>query len=59
MRYTYDPARDVFSKSISGSEEEKRLSGESAASMVSEGNIVGLGTGSTALYAILALGEAV
>ena len=59
MRYTYDPARDVFSKSISGSEEEKRLSGESAASMVSEGNIVGLGTGSTALYAIQALGEAV
>jgi ribose 5-phosphate isomerase A len=59
MRYTYDPARDVFSKSISGSEEEKRLAGESAASMVSEGNIVGLGTGSTALYAIQALGEAV
>jgi ribose 5-phosphate isomerase A len=59
MRYTYDPTRDVFSKSVSGSEEEKRLSGESAASMVLEGDIVGLGTGSTALYAIQALGEAV
>jgi len=59
MRYTYDPVRDVFSKSVSGSEKEKRLAGESAASRVLEGDIVGLGTGSTALYAIQALGEAV
>ena len=42
MRYTYDPTRDIFTKSTSGSEEEKRLAGESAASLVSEGDIVGL-----------------
>ena len=59
MRYTYDPTRDIFTKSTSGSEEEKRLAGESAASLVSEGDIVGLGTGSTALYAIQTLGKAI
>ena len=59
MRYTYDPTNDVFTKTTSGSEEEKRLAGESAALIVEDGNIVGLGTGSTALYAIKALGKSI
>jgi ribose 5-phosphate isomerase A len=59
MRYTYDPTRDVFYKSATGSDEEKRLAGESAASVVQDGSIVGLGTGSTAVHAINALGKAI
>ena len=39
------------------SEELKKLVGERAADMVEDGMIVGLGTGSTAKYAILRLGE--
>ncbi|MFP4530747.1 MAG: ribose-5-phosphate isomerase RpiA [Halodesulfurarchaeum sp.] len=37
----------------------KRLAGERAAAMVEDGDVVGLGTGSTAAYAIEALGTAV
>lgn len=37
----------------------KRLAGERAATMVEDGDVVGLGTGSTAAYAIEALGQAV
>jgi len=39
--------------------EEKELAGRAAAKLVQDGNIVGLGTGSTAYFAILALGERV
>jgi len=42
-----------------GSEEAKRRAGEAAAETVSEGTVVGLGTGSTAAHAIRALGRAV
>jgi len=42
-----------------GSEEAKRRAGESAAEAVTDGMVVGLGTGSTAAHAIRALGEAV
>lgn len=39
--------------------EEKELAGRAAAKLVNEGDIVGVGTGSTAYFAILALGERV
>src|SRR5580658_677440 len=40
-------------------EEEKQSAGRAAAKLVRDGDIVGLGTGSTAYFAILALGERV
>lgn len=41
---------------MSHQEDAKRMSGERAADFVEDGMVVGLGTGSTALYAILRLG---
>jgi ribose 5-phosphate isomerase A len=38
---------------------EKELAGRAAAKLVEDGNIVGLGTGSTAYFAVVALGERV
>ena len=46
-------------KSTGGSDAAKRRAGEAAAETVADGMTVGLGTGSTAAYAIEALGEAV
>jgi len=46
-------------KADGGTEAEKRRAGESAAGLVTDGQTVGLGTGSTAAHAIRALGEAV
>lgn len=46
-------------KNSSGSEEAKRRAGESAAELVDDGDVVGLGTGSTAAYAVERLGERV
>jgi ribose 5-phosphate isomerase A len=46
-------------KRTDGSEEAKRRAGEAAADRVSDGEVVGLGTGSTAAHAIRALGRAV
>ena len=46
-------------KSTGGSSDAKRRAGEAAADRVSDGMVVGLGTGSTAAHAIRALGEAV
>jgi ribose 5-phosphate isomerase A len=43
----------------SGREAAKRRAGESAADRVADGQVVGLGTGSTAAHAIRALGRAV
>jgi ribose 5-phosphate isomerase A len=40
-------------------EQEKELAGRAAAELVRDGDVVGLGTGSTAYYAVLALGERV
>jgi ribose 5-phosphate isomerase A len=40
-------------------EEEKEAAGRAAAKLVRDGNVVGLGTGSTAYFAIIALGERV
>lgn len=40
-------------------ESEKEVAGRAAAQLVRDGNIVGLGTGSTAYFAVLALGERV
>jgi ribose 5-phosphate isomerase A len=40
-------------------ENEKELAGRAAAQLVVAGNIVGLGTGSTAYFAVIALGERV
>jgi|SRR5215469_12297588 len=40
-------------------EQEKELAGRAAAQLVHDGDIVGLGTGSTAYYAVIALGERV
>jgi ribose 5-phosphate isomerase A len=40
-------------------ETEKELAGRAAAEFVRDGNIVGLGTGSTAYFAVVALGERV
>jgi len=42
-----------------GTDEQKRRAGESAAGLVEDGMTVGLGTGSTAAYAIRAIGRAV
>src|SRR5271154_3275193 len=38
---------------------EKELAGRAAAKLVNDGDIVGLGTGSTAYFAVIALGERV
>lgn len=46
-------------KSSGGREAAKRRAGESAADLVEDGMVVGLGTGSTAAHAIRALGRAV
>ena len=46
-------------KSTGGSEPAKRRAGRAAAERVTDGMVVGLGTGSTAAYAIDALGERV
>jgi ribose 5-phosphate isomerase A len=46
-------------KTQGGSEAAKRRAGESAADLVVDGMVVGLGTGSTAAHAIRAIGEAV
>lgn len=40
-------------------EAEKEAAGRAAAKLVREGNVVGLGTGSTAYFAVVALGERV
>jgi ribose 5-phosphate isomerase A len=46
-------------KQTGGSEGGKRRAGESAADLPSDGNVVGLGTGSTAAHAVRALGKLV
>ncbi|WP_227133920.1 ribose-5-phosphate isomerase RpiA [Halorubellus salinus] len=46
-------------KQSGGSEDQKRRAGESAAERVTDGTVVGLGTGSTAAHAIRELGERV
>lgn len=46
-------------KRTDGSDEAKRRAGEAAADRVTDGQVVGLGTGSTAAHAIRALGRAV
>jgi ribose 5-phosphate isomerase A len=46
-------------KSTGGTDAAKRAAGEAAAEAVDEGDLVGLGTGSTAAYAIRALGRMV
>jgi ribose 5-phosphate isomerase A len=46
-------------KRTGGSDAAKRAAGESAAATVADGDVVGLGTGSTAAHAIRALGRAV
>ncbi|SDL98761.1 ribose-5-phosphate isomerase [Halogranum gelatinilyticum] len=46
-------------KTTGGSDAAKRDAGESAADLVTDGTVVGLGTGSTAAHAIRALGRAV
>ncbi|QLG28481.1 ribose-5-phosphate isomerase RpiA [Halorarum halophilum] len=46
-------------KNTDGSEAAKRTAGESAADLVSDGDLVGLGTGSTAAHAIRRLGDRV
>jgi ribose 5-phosphate isomerase A len=40
-------------------EQEKELAGRAAAALVKDGQVVGLGTGSTAYFAVIALGERV
>jgi ribose 5-phosphate isomerase A len=42
-----------------GNQSEKELAGRAAAKLVATGNVVGLGTGSTAYFAVIALGERV
>ncbi|MFB6250480.1 MAG: ribose-5-phosphate isomerase RpiA [Halobellus sp.] len=46
-------------KTTGGTDDQKRRAGERAAEAVEDGDVVGLGTGSTAAYAIRALGRAV
>ena len=46
-------------KTTGGTDDQKRRAGERAAAEVEDGDVVGLGTGSTAAHAIRAIGEAV
>ncbi|QCC48817.1 ribose-5-phosphate isomerase RpiA [Halobellus limi] len=46
-------------KTTGGTDDQKRRAGERAAELVAEGDVVGLGTGSTAAHAIRAIGRAV
>ncbi|WP_313693211.1 ribose-5-phosphate isomerase RpiA [Halorarum halobium] len=46
-------------KNTDGTEAAKRAAGESAADLVADGDLVGLGTGSTAAHAVRRLGERV
>ena len=46
-------------KTTGGTDDQKRRAGERAAEEVENGDVVGLGTGSTAAHAIRAIGEAV
>jgi len=46
-------------KTAGGTDDQKRRAGERAAEEVADGDVVGLGTGSTAAYAIRAIGQAV
>jgi ribose 5-phosphate isomerase A len=46
-------------KTSGGTDDQKRRAGERAAEEVDDGDVVGLGTGSTAAYAIRTIGEAV
>lgn len=46
-------------KATDGTEAQKRAAGGSAANTVTDGDVVGLGTGSTAAHAIRALGETI
>ncbi|OYR89411.1 ribose 5-phosphate isomerase A, partial [Halorubrum distributum] len=46
-------------KTSGGSDAMKRRAGESAAAAVTDGDVVGLGTGSTAAHAIRRLGDRV
>ncbi len=45
-------------KTTGGTDDQKRRAGERAAEEVEDGDVVGLGTGSTAAYAIRAIGDA-
>src|ERR1700675_5072267 len=46
-------------KSMANEQEEKEAAGRAAAKLVRDGDIVGLGTGSTGYFAVVALGERV
>ena len=46
-------------KTTGGTDDQKRRAGERAAELVAAGDVVGLGSGSTAAYAIRAIGRAV
>src|ERR1700675_4043932 len=46
-------------KSMANEQEEKEAAGRAAAKLVRDGDVVGLGTGSTAYFAVVALGERV
>jgi ribose 5-phosphate isomerase A len=48
-----------FPKHLMAHESEKELAGRAAAKLVRDGDVVGLGTGSTAYFAVMALGERV
>jgi len=48
-----------LSKSQQDTQKEKEMAGRAAAELVRDGDVVGLGTGSTAYFAVLALGERV
>lgn len=48
-----------LAKGQRNSQKEKELAGRAAAELVRDGNVVGLGTGSTAYFAVIALGERV
>ncbi len=48
-----------LAKSQQERQREKELAGRAAAELVRDGDVVGLGTGSTAYFAVLAIGERV
>jgi ribose 5-phosphate isomerase A len=52
-------AEQIMTHSQGAHSQEKEAAGRAAAKLVSDGEIVGLGTGSTAYFAVIALGERV
>ena len=54
-----DNSQVIFNRRTMANSQEKEAAGRAAAKLVRDGDVVGLGTGSTAYFAVVALGERV